>query len=78
MTRAIRSSQHTGIDQSLRAQGVDIIEPGLMERAAFSALFEFGGDLRTMPVQGRMDAALENASAFASAVYQRLTMAEAA
>lgn len=73
MTRAIRSKQHNGIEESLAAQGVDIIEPSLMERAAFSALFEFGGDLRSMPAQGRMDGALENASAFAQAVYARLS-----
>lgn len=73
MTRAIRSKQHSGIEQSLKGQGVDIIEPSLMERAAFSALFEFGGDLRSIPAQGRMEGALENASAFAQAVYQRLS-----
>lgn len=77
MTRAIRSKQHTGIEQSLRDQGVDVIEPSLMERAAFSAFFEFGGDLRSMPAQGRMAGALENASDFAQAVYQRLTAQEA-
>jgi chromosome partitioning protein len=43
-----------------------------MERAAFSALFEFGGDLRTMPAQGKMEPATENAALFAQAVYQRL------
>jgi chromosome partitioning protein len=43
-----------------------------MERAAFSALFEFGGDLRTMPAQGNMEPATENAVLFAQAVYQRL------
>jgi chromosome partitioning protein len=73
MTRAIKSKQHSGIAGSLEGQGVDIINPSLMERAAFSALFEFGGDLRSMPAQGNMDAAVENASAFAQAVYQRLT-----
>jgi len=78
MTRAIRSKQHTGIEGSLKQQGVDVIEPPLMERAAFSALFEFGGDLRSMPAQGRMEGALENASAFAQAVYTRLTSQEAA
>lgn len=72
MTRAVRSKQHTGIEASLKGQGVDIIEPGLMERAAFSALFEFGGDLRSMPAQGRMEGALENAGDFAQAVYTRL------
>ncbi len=78
MTRAIRSKQHSGIEQSLRGQGVDMIEPPLMERAAFSALFEFGGDLRNIPAQGNMEGAQDNASAFAKAVYQRLTAQEAA
>ncbi len=78
MTRAIRSKQHTGIEKSLKEQGVDIIEPALMERAAFSALFEFGGDLRGMPAQGRMEGALQNASEFAQAVYARLSAEEAA
>src|SRR5689334_3608747 len=72
MTRAIRSKQHIAIETSLLGQGVDVITPPLMERAAFSALFEFGGDLRTMPPQGNMDPAAENAAQFAQAVYQRL------
>jgi chromosome partitioning protein len=72
MTRAIKSKQHTAIEASLRGQGVDVITPPLMERAAFSALFEFGGDLRTIPAQGKMEPAAENASAFAKAVYDRL------
>src|SRR3954469_8479018 len=72
MTRAIRSKQHTAIEASLRGQGVDIINPPLMERSAFSALFEFGGDLRSLPAQGRMSAAIDNAEGFAQAVYQRL------
>ena len=72
MTRAIISKQHKGIEASLIGQGVDVVKPPLMERAAFSALFEFGGDLRTMPAQGNMEAAAENAAAFAKAVYQRL------
>ena len=72
MTRAIRSKQHIAIETSLIGQGVDVITPPLMERAAFSALFEFGGDLRTMPPQGNMDPAAENAAQFARAVYHRL------
>lgn len=72
MTKAIRSKQHTGIEESLKGQGVDLIEPALMERAAFSALFEFGGDLRSMPPQGNMDAAMKNALLFAQAIYARL------
>lgn len=78
MTRAIRSKQHSGIEESLRSQGVDIITPALMERAAFSALFEFGGDLHSMPAQGRMEGALENAGGFARAIYGRLAQEAAA
>ena len=73
MTRAIRTRQHAGIEASLEAQGVDIIRPPLLERAAFSALFQFGGNLRTLPAQGNMEAAIDNASHFAQAVYRRLT-----
>lgn len=72
MTRAIRSNQHKGIELSLREQGVDVIDPPLMERAAYSALFEFGGNLRNLPPQGNMDGAITNATDFARAVYQRL------
>jgi len=44
-----------------------------MERAAFSSFFEFGGDLYTMPAQGKIENAQENAAQFAKAVLQRLT-----
>ena len=73
MTRAIRSKQHIAIEGSLKGQGVDVVAPPLMERAAFSALFEFGGNLRTMPPQGNMQAAADNAASFAQAIYDRLT-----
>jgi chromosome partitioning protein len=78
MTRAIRSKQHQGIERSLRAQGVDVVSPGLMERAAYSALFEFGGDLTTLPAQGNMEAARDEAGRFARAVYDRLVGQEVA
>lgn len=76
MTKAILSKQHKGIAASLRGQGVDLIDPPLMERAAFSALFAYGGDLHTMPAQGNMERARENAGAFARQVFQRLTEGE--
>lgn len=72
MTRAVRSKQQNGIEASLRRQGVRIIEPPLMERAAFSALFEFGGDLRSIPAQGNMQGAIDNAATFAATVYSEL------
>jgi len=73
MTKAIQSKQHKGIAVSLKDQGVDVIDPPLMERAAFSGLFAFGGDLQSMPPQGNMDGARDNARAFAMQVYKRLT-----
>ena len=72
MTKAIVSKQHKGIEASLREQGVDVIDPPLMERAAFSGLFAFGGDLHSMPAQGNMAGARDNARAFAMQVYKRL------
>lgn len=75
MTRTIESKQHRAIEASLTGQGVDVVQPSLMERVAYSALFEFGGDLRSMPAQGSMNGAVTNASAFAQAIYKRLTEA---
>lgn len=72
MTKAIQSKQHKGIEISLREQQVDVIDPPLMERAAFSGLFAFGGDLHSMPAQGNMAGARDNARAFAMQVYRRL------
>lgn len=73
MTKAIQSKQHKGIEASLRGQGIDVIDPPLMERTAFSGIFAFGGDLHSMPPQGNMDSARANARAFAMEVYKRLT-----
>jgi chromosome partitioning protein len=72
MTKTIRSKQHSGIVTSLKESGVDVIEPDLLERSAFSALFEFGGDLYSMPAQGNAAAARENAAKFTQAVLNRL------
>lgn len=73
MTKAILSRQHKAIAASLAAQGVDLIEPPLMERAAFSSLFAYGGDLHSMPPQGNMERARQNAAAYAAQVFDRLT-----
>ena len=69
MTRGIMTNQHRAIKRSLEKLGMTVINPPLMERSAFSAIFTFGGDLRTMPEQGRMDKAIENAQSFAKSVY---------
>ena len=73
MTKGIASKQYDAIENSLMKQGIDIVNPPLMERAAFSALFEFGGDLRTIPAQGNMENAQKNAKLFSESVYRRLT-----
>jgi chromosome partitioning protein len=72
MTKAIKTKQHTGILTSFTDQKIDVIDPPLMERAAFSSLFAFGGDLYSMPPQGNMEGARANARAFAMQVYKRL------
>jgi chromosome partitioning protein len=73
-TKAVRTRQHTLIEKAVRAAGVDVIAPALMERAPFSALFEYGGDLRTLPAgHGNVEAARENARGFMEAVFKRLT-----
>lgn len=71
-TKAIKSKAQRGLTESLVSEGVEIIDPPLMERGAFAAFFEFGGDLRSMPPQGSHDAALDNARDFAAAVLARL------
>ena len=73
MTRGIITVQHRDLKRSLQRQGVTVIEPPLMERSAFSALFGYGGDLRSMPKQGRMDKAIENAQLFAKSTYNLIT-----
>lgn len=77
-TKHVRSKQERGIEASLKEAGVDVVAPPLHERSAFSALFEFGGDLHSMPSeQGNMEKAKENAAAFAKAVFERLVRARA-
>tara|TARA_B100000965_G_C19589732_1_gene757353 strand:- start:1728 stop:2396 length:669 start_codon:yes stop_codon:yes gene_type:complete len=73
MTRGVVSRQHRELERDFTNGGLDLIQPSLMERAAFSALFEYGGDLHTMPDTGKMTAARENAAGFAEAVYRRLS-----
>lgn len=74
-TKNVRSRQHRAIEKAWQDYGVDVISPPLVERTAFSALFETGGNLHTMEGEGNMEAAIENAEAFAMAVYQKLTEA---
>jgi chromosome partitioning protein len=75
---AMKSRVQTELENQLRGAGIDMIEPSLVARAAFSELFAHGGDLTSMlnnpdiVTGGKVDKALLNAQAFAEAVYERL------
>lgn len=75
---AVKSRVQKELELQLRGAGIDIIEPALVARAAFSELFAHGGDLTSMlnnpdiVTGGKVDKALLNAQAFAEAVYERL------
>ena len=72
MTRGPLTKQHREIEMSLREQGISVITPPLVERAAFAALFAFGGDLSTIPEQGVMEKAFQNARDFCQAILNKL------
>lgn len=75
---AVKSRVQTELENQLRAAEIDMIEPSLVARAAFSELFAHGGDLTLMlnnpeiVTGGKVDKALANATAFTEAVYERL------
>ena len=75
---AVKSRVQKELEDQLRGAGIDLIEPSLVARAAFSELFAYGGDLTTMmndprmTTGGKIDTALQNARAFAEAVHDRL------
>lgn len=75
---AVKSRVQRELEDQLGGAGVDVIEPSLVARAAFSELFAYGGDLTSMMndpeivTGGKVDKALINAQAFTEAVYERL------
>jgi chromosome partitioning protein len=75
---AVKSRVQRELEDQLRGAGIDMIEPSLVARAAFSELFAYGGDLTSMMnnpeivTGGKVDKALLNAQAFTEAVYERL------
>ena len=72
MTRGPLTKQHREIERSLQEQGITVIKPPLVERAAFAALFAFGGDLSTIPEQGVMNKAFQNARNFCQAILNQI------
>jgi chromosome partitioning protein len=71
-TGNIITKQQRALRASFDANNIDIIEPSLGNRTAYSALFATGGDLYTMAPEGNMLAAIENAEKFTDAVLDRL------
>ncbi|MCY3874850.1 MAG: ParA family protein [Rhodobacteraceae bacterium] len=75
---AVRSRVQRDLEEQLAAAGIDVINPTLVNRAAFGELFALGGDLQFMAADpnvktgGRIEGAIENAEAFTEAVYRRL------
>ena len=75
---AVKSRVQKELEQQLRTAGIDVIEPSLVARSAFSELFAYGNDLTAMmnnpqmTTGGRVDRAIENARAFTEAVYDRI------
>lgn len=75
---AVKSRVQKELEEQLTGAGIDVIEPSLVSRAAFSELFAYGGDLtammndQEMMTGGKVDKALINAQAFTEAVYERL------
>lgn len=74
MTRMVRTKYQRALQKDLEYDGIHVIEPPLTERTAFAAMFEDGESLRDMPQNnGNLAAAIQNAEAFAMAVYNLLT-----
>ena len=75
---AVKSRVQKELEEQLRGAGIDVIEPSLVARSAFSEIFAYGGDLAAMMndpkmmTGGKVEKALENAQRFAEAVYERL------
>ena len=75
---AVKSRVQKELELQLHGAGIDVIEPSLVARAAFSEIFAYGGDLTAMMKDpdmvtgGKVDKALENAKDFTEAVYERL------
>lgn len=75
---AVKSRVQRELEEQLHNAGIDMIDPPLVARAAFSEIFAYGGDLSAMMQDpdmvtgGRVYKALENAQAFMEAVYDRI------
>jgi chromosome partitioning protein len=75
---AVKSRVQKELENQLRGAGIDMIEPSLVARAAFSKLFAYGGNFTSMlnnpeiVTGGKVGKALQNAMALTEAIYERL------
>lgn len=69
---AFPSKEEMRIRAELKEHDVHILEPPLVKRASFSALFYHGGTLATMSGENGIEQAKENAAKFTDSVYERL------
>ncbi|MGB3470154.1 MAG: ParA family protein [Erythrobacter sp.] len=75
---AIKTRVRRELEQQLKDAGVDVIEPSLVQRAAFGEIFAFGGTLadmennKSVSTAGNVENAIANAQGFMEAVYERL------
>lgn len=72
-TKYVKSREHKQIRKALTGAGIDVLATELAERGAYSQIFNTGGDLYTMPPQGNMEKAQENARSFAAEVIERVS-----
>ena len=71
---AIRERTAKDIEEQFAAKGADVLGSGIVDRAAFRAIFSLGGTLHTIDAKdvGGLRAAKDNALAFAQGVIETL------
>lgn len=76
---AVRSRTLKNVHEQLIENGIEVLRTGIVERAAFRDLFDFGGTLSDLdPAQvSNLGKAIENAREFAGEVITKLRQAEA-
>jgi chromosome partitioning protein len=77
MTRtsaAVMSRASRNVREQLKSAGVPVFKTGIVERAAFRDIFDYGGLLANLPVAGvsNLEKARLNAAGFAGEVIERL------
>ena len=73
--QTLRTREEAHVRRELTRQGVPVLGEGVVERAAFSAIFQLGGSLYELTKEdvSSIDKAIDNANRFASAVVAALT-----